>query len=71
MRLSELKNAGRTPELPMSLTLADAYATAGFAMGTDGLTWVDRHDGYRGYGMVADNANAVTGIEMEPARQSL
>ncbi|MEO8252028.1 MAG: FAD:protein FMN transferase [Chloroflexota bacterium] len=54
-----------------SLTLADAYATAGFAMGTDGLTWVDRHDGYRGYGMVADNANAVHWIEMEPARQSL
>ncbi|KTB72771.1 serine/threonine protein kinase [Pseudomonas viridiflava ICMP 13104] len=28
MRLSELKNAGRTPELPMSLTLADAAGTA-------------------------------------------
>lgn len=26
MRLSEIKNAGRTPELPMSLTLADAAA---------------------------------------------
>ncbi|KPW06871.1 hypothetical protein ALQ31_05914 [Pseudomonas amygdali pv. morsprunorum] len=28
MRLSELKNAGRTPELPMSLTLADAAGSA-------------------------------------------
>ncbi len=28
MRLSELKNAGRTPELPMSLSLADAAGTA-------------------------------------------
>lgn len=28
MRLSELKNAGRTPELPMSLTLADAAGPA-------------------------------------------
>ncbi|AHG43024.1 serine/threonine protein kinase [Pseudomonas syringae CC1557] len=28
MRLSELKNAGRTPALPMSLTLADAAGTA-------------------------------------------
>ena len=28
MRLSELKNAGRTPALPMSITLADAAGTA-------------------------------------------
>ncbi|KPZ09649.1 Uncharacterized protein ALO41_04765 [Pseudomonas amygdali pv. ulmi] len=28
MRLSELKNAGRTPELPMNLTLADAAGSA-------------------------------------------
>ncbi|CAM3432031.1 serine/threonine protein kinase [Pseudomonas floridensis] len=28
MRLSDLKNAGRTPELPMSLTLADAAGAA-------------------------------------------
>ncbi len=28
MRLSDLKNAGRTPELPMSLTLADAAGSA-------------------------------------------
>ncbi|MDF2642484.1 MAG: hypothetical protein K0R45_1756 [Pseudomonas sp.] len=28
MRLSELKNAGRTPQLPMTLTLADAAGTA-------------------------------------------
>jgi thiamine biosynthesis lipoprotein len=29
-----------------SLTLADAYATAAYVMGLDGLRWVARHDGY-------------------------
>ncbi|MGZ8562231.1 MAG: FAD:protein FMN transferase [Candidatus Limnocylindria bacterium] len=37
-----------------SLTLADAYATAAFAMGRDGLAWVSTHAGYRAYGISAD-----------------
>ena len=39
-----------------SLAHADAYATAGFAMGHDGLAWVNRHAGYRAYGMAGDSA---------------
>ena len=39
-----------------SLSHADAYATAGFAMGREGLDWVNRHTGYRAYGMVRDDA---------------
>lgn len=39
-----------------SLTYADAYATAGFAMGHDGLGWVNRHAGYRAGGIVGDDA---------------
>lgn len=34
-----------------SLTMADAYATAAFAMGSAGLAWVERHPGYRAYGI--------------------
>jgi thiamine biosynthesis lipoprotein len=34
-----------------SLTMADAYATAAFAMGSAGLAWVSRHPGYRAYGI--------------------
>jgi thiamine biosynthesis lipoprotein len=30
------------------LTWADAFATAAFVMGLDGLAWVERHAGYRG-----------------------
>jgi thiamine biosynthesis lipoprotein len=37
-----------------SLTLADAYATAAFAMGSGGLAWVSGHAGYRAYGIGAD-----------------
>jgi thiamine biosynthesis lipoprotein len=37
-----------------SLTLADAYATAAFAMGSGGLGWVSDHLGYRAYGISAD-----------------
>lgn len=36
-----------------SLTMADAYATAAFAMGSAGLAWVERHPGYRAYGIDA------------------
>ena len=39
-----------------SLAYADAYATAGFAMGQDGLAWANRHAGYRAYGIVGDEA---------------
>jgi thiamine biosynthesis lipoprotein len=37
-----------------SLTWADAYATAGFAMGEAGIGWVGRHAGYGAYGITAD-----------------
>ncbi len=37
-----------------SLTYADAYATAAFAMGLDGLSWVASHPGYGAYGITAD-----------------
>jgi len=37
-----------------SLTYADAYATAAFAMGRPGLSWVGSHPGYRAYGITAD-----------------
>lgn len=46
-----------------SLTYADAYATAGFAMGHDGLGWVNRHAGYRAYGMTRDTAGELQWIE--------
>lgn len=36
-----------------SLTYADAYATAAFAMGRSGLGWVASHPGYRAFGMTA------------------
>ena len=36
-----------------SLTYADAYATAAFAMGRPGLRWVASHPGYRAYGITA------------------
>jgi len=37
-----------------SLTYADAYATAAFVMGRDGLAWVARHPGYGAYACTAD-----------------
>ena len=37
-----------------SLTYADAYATAVFAMGPSGLAWVDRHPGYGAYCIAPD-----------------
>jgi thiamine biosynthesis lipoprotein len=37
-----------------SLTLADAYATAAYAMGSNGLAWVAGHPGYRAYGITPD-----------------
>lgn len=37
------------------LTWADAYATAAFAMGLDGLAWVERHPGYGAMAITADD----------------
>jgi len=37
-----------------SLSLADAYATAAFAMGLAGLAWVNAHPGYRAMGITTD-----------------
>src|SRR5207237_1000830 len=36
-----------------SPTLADAYATAGFAMGKSGIGWAAAHEGYAAYGITA------------------
>ena len=38
-----------------SLTLADAYATAGFAMGLDGVAWVTARPGYAAYAVTVDD----------------
>ena len=43
-----------------SLTWADAYATAAFAMGRAGIAWVDEHPGYGAYGVTSDRAAAWT-----------
>lgn len=37
------------------LTWADAFATAGFAMGVDGVEWVARFDGYRALAITKDS----------------
>jgi thiamine biosynthesis lipoprotein len=37
-----------------SLTLADAYATAGFAMGESGIEWVAAQPGYAPYGVTRE-----------------
>jgi FAD:protein FMN transferase len=36
------------------LTLADAYATAVFVMGIDGVRWLAEHDGYGAFAVTAD-----------------
>jgi len=36
-----------------SLTLADAYATIGFAMGTAGVAWVAARPGYAPYAITS------------------
>lgn len=38
-----------------SLTWADAYATAAFVLGLDGLAWVADHDGYGALAITADD----------------
>jgi len=52
---------GRAPEglvsvtiVGPSLTLADAYATAAFAMGSSGLAWVAALPGFAGCGVTTD-----------------
>jgi FAD:protein FMN transferase len=37
-----------------SLTLADAYATAGFAMGESGIEWVAAQPGYAPYAVTRE-----------------
>ena len=37
------------------LTWADAYATTAFAMGLDGLAWVERHPGYGAIAITTDD----------------
>ena len=37
------------------LTLTDAYATAGFAMGEAGIAWVARQEGYGALGITAED----------------
>jgi thiamine biosynthesis lipoprotein len=39
-----------------SIAQADAFATAGFAMGEDGMAWVARHEGYRSVVVRADRS---------------
>ena len=37
-----------------SLTYADAFATAAFARGVDGVPWVGRQPGYSAYAITSD-----------------
>lgn len=50
-----------------SLTYADAYATAAFAMGRDGAAWVAGRDGYEAFAIAADGLTLTTpGFPAEP-----
>jgi thiamine biosynthesis lipoprotein len=52
-----------------SLTLADAYATAAYVMGLDGLAWVSRHDGYEAYAITwADTVAWTPGMDRALSR---
>jgi FAD:protein FMN transferase len=58
-----------------SLSLADAYATAAFAMGRTGLAWVGSHPGYRAIGITADEvrwieADSLAGSSRSHANRS-
>jgi thiamine biosynthesis lipoprotein len=44
------------------LALADAYATAAFVMGVDGLTWVHQHSGYGAFATLADGQGLSTPV---------
>ncbi len=43
-----------------SLTYADAYATAAFAMGREGAAWVAGQDGYEAFAITADGVTLAT-----------
>jgi thiamine biosynthesis lipoprotein len=43
-----------------SLTYADGFATAGFAMGLKGAAWLAGHDGYDGFAITADGLTLAT-----------
>jgi thiamine biosynthesis lipoprotein len=43
-----------------SLTYADAYATAAYAMGVDGIDWVASHPGYGAFAITADDRAIAT-----------
>jgi thiamine biosynthesis lipoprotein len=43
-----------------SLTIADAFATAGFAMGREGLAWIAERAGYEAFGITDDDRVAWT-----------
>jgi len=45
-----------------SLTYADAYATAAFAMGLDGPAWVHDHPGYGAFAITADHRSVWTPV---------
>jgi FAD:protein FMN transferase len=44
------------------LTLADAYATAVFVMGIDGVRWLAEHDGYGAFAVTPDGMTYSTSI---------
>ena len=50
-----------------SLTLADAYATAAFAMGASGLAWVAGLSGFAGCGVTADHDGSNQRLVWTPA----
>jgi thiamine biosynthesis lipoprotein len=65
---------GRTPEgllsvtiVGPSLTLADAYATAAFAMGSSGLAWVAGLSGFAGCGVTTQQDGSGLRLVWTPA----
>jgi thiamine biosynthesis lipoprotein len=67
---------GRTPSdvrsmtvVGPSLTFADAYATAAYVLGLDGLDWVAAHDGYDAYAITwQDTVRWTAGMDRYLAR---
>jgi thiamine biosynthesis lipoprotein len=54
-----------------SLTYADAYATAAFAMGPTGLAWIAGLEGYQGCSMTADKDGSNGRIAWTPGFETL
>jgi thiamine biosynthesis lipoprotein len=48
-------HTGSAPKGLVSLTSADAYATAAYAMGLDGLAWVEAHQGFAAHVIAPDD----------------